>query len=110
MIAVINSSIMDWVILGGQAITFLTALVALIKTLKIDKTTATNSRDTIVLKHEVNDRLTQLLKQTSIASREQGRREGKEEEQERGKLMIEEHRQVKPPATPTYRPTQPPTT
>ncbi len=103
---------MDWVILGGQAITFLTALVALIKTLKIDKTTATNSRDTIVLKHEVNDRLTQLLKQTSITSREQGHREGTEEEQERGKLklMIEEHRQVKPPATPTYRPTQPPTT
>ncbi len=73
----------DWVILVVTGTTLITALLSLWQSLRAGKTSNENATQIILLKHEINSRLTELLEKTAAAARLQGHQEGTLQERER---------------------------
>ncbi len=74
----------DWVILTVAACTLVTALLSLWQSYRAGKTGTANAAQIVLLKHEINSRLTELLARTAEASRAAGHQEGTEQERNRG--------------------------
>ncbi len=73
----------DWVILVVTGTTLITALASLWQSLRAGKTSNENAMQIVLLKHEINSRLSELLERTAEASRAAGHREGTEAERSR---------------------------